>query len=570
CGTTGGVALALLPKRLSVGRRACPYIGVQVINLSLLCYTPLVWMDAKPDGTIIQHYVNGTKSDPLDAQNINWYNPITKTWIDTSGNTIKGRDLDTDGIPDWAEASANTTARKDKDHPLFWYCGYDEYPWLPGMKFYRHDWQNISNQFNPFVKENIPPKIENVGITKHESWGWVEVVWPLSIWTCEHAWTEIDVYVTDVAPYTIKIGVTDRNSYLTFTGAGNQYNEKHHAVIDLDYWDDILWDYTVNVTIKDKSDNKAFFEKKINGPFGGALDFLKDIWNAIVGAFMAAWEAVLSAVNWIFDYVWEIVNYTINTLFAPIIQAINNWIESFINRLTEVFGKIASDFESIYNGKSVAQVMQGSEPQLTGEPTLMIIEFLEEFFGWRSTLTWGLMALSIGILAGMAISNIFGISALISTLASVAITFILGLALEYIFEGFVQNALKFISDIMGSFYVGAIAEATAAIAFFITLMSWLGAEPHAGIPASTSSLIYSLISLVIAIVSIVSTNEALPIRILVSGVSLLFASLSMKNALKAKEDKIVYGGICGIMSWIALSISAPLFTSQLGLAILEV
>lgn len=300
----------------------------------------LVWMSIAADGTVAEHYVNGTTSDPLDFKNIVWYDPVSKTIKNTIGNAIPGRDLDKDAIPDWCEATANTTARTDSSHPLFWYCGYDNMPW---GRMYRHNWSAISNQFNPFVQENTPPIIEWVEIDTRESWGWG--------WTgyvCEHAWTDIDVYITEVAPYTIKIGVVDRNTYITFSGLGGQYREHHFAAIDLDYWADVALDYKVNVTAWDSSLNYVYFQKEIEGWFGGALKVLEDIWNAVVGFFEAAWEAVKSAVNFIVEWVKSIVNKTINKVIEPLLAMISNWVES----MGELSSMIPSDISIQSDGQS--------------------------------------------------------------------------------------------------------------------------------------------------------------------------------------------------------------------------
>jgi hypothetical protein len=60
----------------------------------------LVWMSIGAGGTVTQHDVKGVKSDPVDG---------TNAW----------RDLDQDGISDWAESTANTTGMTDPNHPLF-------------------------------------------------------------------------------------------------------------------------------------------------------------------------------------------------------------------------------------------------------------------------------------------------------------------------------------------------------------------------------------------------------------------------------------------------------------------
>ncbi len=79
------------------------------------------------------------------------------------------------------------------------------------------------------------------------------------------------------------------------------------AVLNIDYWTDYLVDYKVNVTSEDAAGNTVYFEKKINGVFGGVLDALADIWDAVVGAFEAAAKAVGDAVNFLGELLKEMV-----------------------------------------------------------------------------------------------------------------------------------------------------------------------------------------------------------------------------------------------------------------------
>ncbi|MDO9537502.1 MAG: hypothetical protein Q7J68_04195, partial [Thermoplasmata archaeon] len=188
----------------------------------------------------------------------------------------------------------------------------------------------LTNQFNPFVKENTPPMITNVVIDTKESWGWS---W--GVWHCEHAWAEIDVSILDVAPYNLWIGVTDRGTYLFFSGTGGQYAQVHHAVIDLDYWEDVFAEYYVNVSAWDTANNIAYFEKEVAGFFGGVMNFLEDVWNGIVGVFSAAWEAVKAAMTWILDYIKGIIMGAINGFINWIQTMIKNAISGIVNAMIQ-------------------------------------------------------------------------------------------------------------------------------------------------------------------------------------------------------------------------------------------
>ncbi|MDI6916611.1 MAG: hypothetical protein QMC80_02305, partial [Thermoplasmatales archaeon] len=192
--------------------------------------------------------------------------------------------------------------------------------------------RGINAQFNPFVRENRPPIITSVYIYSDVGYHWsvesvVSSIWGVltggSVKVIDHCWTKVTVTVQDVSGISsVKIGVTDRNRWKTFTGddaeilGNNKY--KFSTCIDIDYWADYLVDYTVKVIIKDGGGNSISFEQKINGVFGGFLDFLGDIWDAIVGAVTAAIEFAKNMLNaiklWVLSKLAE--------MLRPIIQGL--------------------------------------------------------------------------------------------------------------------------------------------------------------------------------------------------------------------------------------------------------
>ncbi len=104
----------------------------------------LVWMETLPDGSVKDHKLKHVTSDPLD---------VTNGW----------RDIDEDGMPDYKEIH---------------YKQY--YPFLVKWANNQHI-QNpndfnateyLKNQFNPFVKENIPPMLLTVSVNHWNEWGW--------------------------------------------------------------------------------------------------------------------------------------------------------------------------------------------------------------------------------------------------------------------------------------------------------------------------------------------------------------------------------------------------------------
>ncbi len=85
--------------------------------------------------------------------------------------------------------------------------------------------------------------------------------------------------------------------------------------------------------------NTVYFEKKINGVFGGVLDALADIWDAVVGAFEAAAKAVGEAVNFLIHWIMEIVNKTINAALDRIRAGLENIRQSLVNALANSFNE---------------------------------------------------------------------------------------------------------------------------------------------------------------------------------------------------------------------------------------
>ena len=211
-------------------------------------------------------------------------------------------------------------------------------------------WQEYNNtlhsQFNPFVRESIPPIITSVYVWSDVRWGWISGWSGIPYWGVEQCWTKISVTVQDVSGIKeVKIGVTDRDRWKTFSEddaellGNNKY--KFSTCIDIDYLADYLVDYHVKFIVTDGGDNSISFEKKINGVFGGFLDFLGDIWNVIAGAVTAAVKAVVDAINSIVNWVIEKVTGMINAVLQPIVNAINSWVQEISN----CFDKASSEYE---------------------------------------------------------------------------------------------------------------------------------------------------------------------------------------------------------------------------------
>ncbi|UCE73546.1 MAG: hypothetical protein JSV56_11035 [Methanomassiliicoccales archaeon] len=161
--------------------------------------------------------------------------------------------------------------------------------------------EQVKNQFNPFIKENIPPKIENIGIKTSAKYHTVEILL-IKVKIIEHCYTKITVEISDVSEFTVTVKVLDNGKYVTFSGQGNEVFE---AIIDIDFLTDYLVDYRIKIIATDFTGNEIEWEKKVNGVFGGLLDAIADIWNIIVDLFEKAWDIFKQILSFIRDWVLD-------------------------------------------------------------------------------------------------------------------------------------------------------------------------------------------------------------------------------------------------------------------------
>ena len=158
--------------------------------------------------------------------------------------------------------------------------------------------------------------------------------------------------------FTLKIKVKDNGKSVTFTGQGNGDFE---AKIDIDFWTDYLVDYKVKITATDAAGNDIEWEKKINGVFGGFLDVLTAIWDLIAGAFAAAFELMMAALDFLVDLILEIVKSIINSVLSPIKNAMLNFAKSIGDSIDEALEEIAKSNPSFeYHSKKAAEIIWGA------------------------------------------------------------------------------------------------------------------------------------------------------------------------------------------------------------------
>jgi hypothetical protein len=275
------------------------------------------------DGQEINGYqvtISWYEGENLKSKDITVYGDPMGAYKDPNGNYL---DVDGDGIYDIDEIDPVNSTR------LIWY-----FDTLKNDKRPQSDKDElVQNQFNPYIKETIPPKIENIDIKTSAKIKWKTYLFvPYPV--VKHCWSKIKVEISDVSEFTVTVKVKDNGKYVTFTGQGNEVFE---ATIDIDYLKDYLVDYRVKIVASDVSGNEIEWEKKINGIFGGFLDVLNEIWNVIAGAFTAAFELMVAALNFLVDLIIDMVKGMIDAVLAPIVNAMNNWVKSVGLAIDEAF-----------------------------------------------------------------------------------------------------------------------------------------------------------------------------------------------------------------------------------------
>ncbi len=132
---------------------------------------------------------------------------------------------------------------------------------------YRDNESMLRDQFNPFMRESIPPLLLDASADSHVNWGvcWFGFV-PYPCVT--RSWTVVRVHMLDVAPYSVTVRVKDNGIARTFSGQGDQW---FTADMDIDFWGDYLLDFTVRAEARDAAGNALdpAWEKKVEGLFAG-------------------------------------------------------------------------------------------------------------------------------------------------------------------------------------------------------------------------------------------------------------------------------------------------------------
>ncbi|UCE38011.1 MAG: PKD domain-containing protein [Thermoplasmata archaeon] len=262
-------------------------------------------------------------------------------------------DSDDDSIPDLMEKEPiNTTTPGHPDYvPEF----DEKYGWF--VRDHKDDQDAISGQFNSLAKENTPPEILSIGVSKYAKWGWKHVWGPIYVYVVKHCYADITVKVRDVAEVQyLRILVTDRGNYKEFFNCGNG---EFSARLNIDYWKDYLWDFTVRVTARDPAGNEISMDREVESWFAGLM---KAIWEALKDAFEAIWEFILEALN----FLWELMLKMVKAMLEVVLKPIFNLMKGLVGGLVNVFNDLCDTY---------------SYDETTGEESFNPLAFLPALLG---------------------------------------------------------------------------------------------------------------------------------------------------------------------------------------------
>lgn len=196
----------------------------------------------------------------------------------------------------------------------------DNYGWF--FDAHGNDENATRGQFNPFVMENTPPEIYDIGVDKIVEWGW-DTSFIIPVYVILHCYAKITLSIRDIGIVErVEVRIRDNGNIATFAGEPDNVYE---AELNIDYWSDYLWSFEIEVMVQDTAGNEVTATKEVESAVCGLLTA---IWEAIAGAMTAAWEAVVSAVNFIVEVLKELVLRMIDVVIQPILNLINDFVVS--------------------------------------------------------------------------------------------------------------------------------------------------------------------------------------------------------------------------------------------------
>jgi hypothetical protein len=330
-----------------------------------------------------------------DGQEVYGYK-VTVTWYE--GPNLKSKELVVKGHP-WGKYmdTTNTTPLdldedgildRDEIDPANATVG------SPARQFYdyyhgRND-SMIEDQFNPFIRETIPPLLLEAYADSHETWGWCV------LWQVCRSWTEVRVHMLDVALYAVAVTVLDNSRTVSVSGVGDQW---FTVEIDIDYWTDNLDKYTVRVDATDKAGNVMSppWQQDVRGFFAPLGDFIRWL-GSVAAAFV---ELLAKALSFIVDLIVGIVKGIFQLIYDAILALLRGWGSSIMQKTSSIF--------DTYN-------------QPSGIPTRLISDFERTLLALDLVLP---LIVVIGIISAILLPFTITFGSLISVVVSVLVSLII-------------------------------------------------------------------------------------------------------------------------------------------------
>jgi len=254
-----------------------------------------------------------------------------------------------DGIPDvvevWfsnASIVTNLTYRQEFIQ-RFGQVLYNQYRWTINYFYTVKNKQNesaaeqwLSDQFNPFVVENMPPMVclFNLRWEVEYSFSWE----PVKVFAVVHL---ILKDVGGIYNITIRSLDTAKVFWVDTSGHNMIYDVTHRFKVSV--FTATFGSVRINVTSWDAAGNTLMVQKKLKGALEQVLDALAKLWSAIWDTLCKVAEAVASAVDVIWNWIVGIIENVLKNAITPILALANEWIEMLSVSLIELlFGTVSS------------------------------------------------------------------------------------------------------------------------------------------------------------------------------------------------------------------------------------
>ena len=233
---------------------------------------------------------------------------------------------------------------------------------------------NIRGQYNPFVKENLPPKISNVKVSPDVKTHWefpkigevfgVAVYSPIPVFIVDHCWAKVEFDIEDITTIKeLKVKCVDTGDTETMT---NIVSGHYSFGVDIDYWRDYIGTslgvgkYQVTISATDSNGNSVSASQLIAGKFSGAV-------QAFVDNFV------------------ERLNQALN-IFSILKNKIHNWVVNQLDGMLKpilqgIAGIKSTEVGDLLEDKTFMDIIMGIDNgSISAEDIIVIIQHASQAF----------------------------------------------------------------------------------------------------------------------------------------------------------------------------------------------